>query len=763
MAGGSIAGMARARVLTALVIACVFAASGALGQGISGLSVAKNPGNTADAFQDDLLTGAQITSIVGVQPGANATTFTTRYAAIVATDTGIFTSATRTLNANYTITFTVTAPSTYELTVNTSRVGALTLVDDGSASATATTGAATGGQTGGVLSGGSLNLAALSNLSGNGGGNAPFNQSSVATITGVSNGVPQVHTLTFTWTSSCNSASGITGGDECAVRMGLPATFSGQTVGLYPGIGSRVQANDGHFVTVTFSSPCGDGVTDPVENEECDEGPANGAPGSCCNDDCSLKPAGTTCRGAAGACDIPEECDGVDGACPADDLEPAGTVCRAASTGEVCDIDEVCDGVNVACPPDAVEPAGTVCRTSAGDCDIEEECDGVGTFCPADDVLPAGTVCRPSAGVCDIEEQCDGVGVACPADDFVPSGSVCRPATDDCDVAEECTGSAAACPTDELAAAGTVCRASAAPCDAAEVCDGVSDACPSDALEPAGTVCRAAAGACDIAEECDGVTDQCPADDVVAAGTECRASAGECDIAEECDGVDTQCPADAFVADNTPCTDDGLFCTGDETCQGGACTSSGDPCTIGICDEDDDICFEDGCTVVPLACRTSQKSVMVIRDNPNNDRDRLIWRWTRGQSTDFADYGNPATTSKYNFCVYAGTTAALVAEASVEPPSVNWSVIGNNKGYRYKDNNGAQSGVQRVVLKANASNRARAFIKGKGANLPDPTLPFELPVLTQLVNQETGVCFEATYTNPTVNRNTAAQFKAKIK
>lgn len=765
MTGQSVSGAARGGWITPLVFAGVLAASSAWAQGLSGVGVAKNGGNTSDHFQDEIFIGAQRTSVVALQPGANATTFTTRYAMVVSTDTGAFTNHSETLNADYTITFTVTAPGSYTLTVNSSRVGALTLVDDGNGSAAATLGGVTGSQVGGFLSG-SLGLASVPTLSSGGGGNSPFSQAAVATITGISNGVPQVHTLTFSWSSSCTSTWATvfsTGGDECAVRMGLPATYSGQSVGQYPGIGSRVQANDGHFVTVTFSSPCGDSVTDPGENEECDEGPANGTPGSCCNVNCSLKAAGTTCRGAAGGCDIAEECDGIDGACPADVVETVGTVCRAASSGELCDIDEVCDGVNVACPPDLVLPAGTVCRASAGDCDIEEECDGVDTFCPADDVLPAGTVCRASAGVCDLDEECDGVDAQCPSDSFVTAGSVCRPSAGDCDAEEQCTGSNAACPADSKATAGTVCRASADLCDAQEVCDGVNDDCPADGLEAAGTVCRAAAGACDIAEECDGVTAQCPADDVVSAGTECRASAGECDVAEQCDGVDTQCPSDAFVADGTACTDDGLFCTGDETCQGGACVSSGDPCTVGVCDEDDDICFEDGCTTVPLACRTSQKSVMVIRDNPNNDRDRLIWRWTRGQSTDFADYGNPATTSKFNLCVYAGTTAALVAEANVEPNSANWSVIGNNKGFRYKDNNGTQSGVQRVIVKASANDRARAFVKGKGASLPDPTLPLALPVLTQLVNQETGICFESTYLGPNVSRNTTGQFKAKVK
>ena len=56
------------------------------------------------------------------------------------------------------------------------------------------------------------------------------------------------------------------------------------------------------------------------------------------------------CRPAAGACDVPEVCNGTSPECPDDALAAAGTECRAA-TG-VCDGAEVCDGASPACPAD---------------------------------------------------------------------------------------------------------------------------------------------------------------------------------------------------------------------------------------------------------------------------------------------------------------------------------------------------------------------------------------------------------------------------
>jgi hypothetical protein len=53
------------------------------------------------------------------------------------------------------------------------------------------------------------------------------------------------------------------------------------------------------------------------------------------------------------------------------------------------------------------------------------------------------------------------------------------------------------------------------------------------------------------------------------------------------------------------------------------------------------------------------------------------------------------------------------------------------------------------------------LVKGRGANLPDPidsgSLP--LPVQAQLINYQTGVCFNTQFTSAL--KNTTTLFKAK--
>ncbi len=261
---------------------------------------------------------------------------------------------------------------------------------------------------------------------------------------------------------------------------------------------------------------------------------------------CRFYAKGTTCRAAAGMCDVAETCAGGGTPCPADGFL-SGNVCRPSAG--MCDTAETCSGTGAACPPDVLVPAGTVCRQIAGMCDVPETCTGSSVACPPDGFAPATTVCRAAAGMCDIAETCTGSAVACPPDQVAANGTVCRRTAGDCDAAEICNGTTAACPADGFLALGSVCRA-AVPggCDVAEICTGGGPACPPDAVVAIGTVCRPAVDICDVAEKCTGSSSACPTDGFVAPGTSCRPAASVCDVAESCTGSGPSCPPDVVVA-----------------------------------------------------------------------------------------------------------------------------------------------------------------------------------------------------------------------
>lgn len=495
-----------------------------------------------------------------------------------------------------------------------------------------------------------------------------------------------------------------------------------------------------------------------------------------------VQPAGTTCRlGSGDACDPTESCDGAGKNCPSNAVSPAGTPCRIGS-GDVCDLTETCTGTpGAACPVnDAPSKAGLVCRTGSGDaCDANESCTGTpGATCPADDAPgKAGTLCRTGSGdVCDLNETCTGApGAPCPANDAPgKAGTVCRAGSGDvCDANETCTGTpGATCPpNDAPGKAGTICRAGSGDvCDVAEACTGTPGAaCPSDdAPGKAGAVCNPGSGdLCDPAETCTGTPGAtCPADTVAPIGTTCRAAAGLCDVAETCAGVaDQACPANAFVADGTGCSD-GLFCNGAETCQSGVCADRDNPCLSG-CDEGTQTCLAT-CPPTPLAgCRTAGKSQLLLRDKTPDGKDGLLWKWLNGQATGIVDFGDPSTITDTALCVYTGGGAALLLDAVVPADAQSWRLL-SGKGYSYLSPTGLADGIQRILLKGNASAaRSKIFWKGKGEQLEDLTpgrLPLasaDFPVTVQMLNTATAVCFESTFAEADARRNRSDQLKLK--
>ena len=70
-------------------------------------------------------------------------------------------------------------------------------------------------------------------------------------------------------------------------------------------------------------------------------------------------------------------------------------------------------------------------------------------------------------------------------------------------------------------------------------------------------------------------------------------------------------------------------------------------------------------------------------------------------------------------------------------------------------------GAQKIILKAGVANKSKALVKGKGANLPDPldSGALGLPVTAQLLNYQSGVCWQGTFGAP--SKNSSVMFKAK--
>ncbi len=246
-------------------------------------------------------------------------------------------------------------------------------------------------------------------------------------------------------------------------------------------------------------------------------------------------------------------------------------------------------------------------------------------------------------------------------------------------------------------------------------------------------------------------------DNILASGEQCddgNVAAGDC-----CS------PTCQFESNGSPCPD-GDLCNGDEECDGAGTCDAGisvdcddsNPCTQDTCDA------QDGCQSVAQpqpSCRTAGKSILIYKDKADNTKDKVIFKWIKGAATTVGELGTPTSTTDYSLCLYGsyvGTTGATIATYSAPAGAPKWKTIGT-KGYKYKDPTGVPVGVQKVILKSGVTGKAKVLVKGKGGNLPDPTIPFTLPVLAQVVNSDNAICYEGVFN--TAKKNINGVFKAK--
>jgi hypothetical protein len=481
---------------------------------------------------------------------------------------------------------------------------------------------------------------------------------------------------------------------------------------------------------------------EPCTRDECD---GNGL----CRHDAGN--TGLECRAATGVCDVAEQCTGVDVDCPPDVLASAGTPCGSSSNTE-CSNPDTCNGSGTCMAND--EPDGTGCgNPSNTDCDDPDTCGG-GT-CAANFVV-AGTACgNPADTDCTDPDVCNGSGTCLATD--AANGTACgSPSDSECDNPDTCN--AGTCMTNPEVT-GAPCTPDASPCTL-DQCTG-SGACAHPAGN-AGTPCRAAADACDAAEQCTGTNVICPPDSFAPGGTACgSATDTDCTDPDSCDGNGVCLANDS--PDGTSC-DDASVCTQGDQCQDGTCMGAspldcddGSFCTLDSCDPFAG-CQNDGAPA--SGCKTALQSLLLLKRAGNPDRDKIVWKWQKGELTDIGELGNPTASTTYGLCVYDATDT-LIADLILPAGAPPWSTLGNG-GFKYKDISLTNGGAQLAIVKPGAPGRAKAQVKGKGADLADPPLgALVLPLTVQLRNDDTSACFEHSFDVPDVIRNDTEQFKAR--
>lgn len=169
------------------------------------------------------------------------------------------------------------------------------------------------------------------------------------------------------------------------------------------------------------------------------------------------------------------------------------------------------------------------------------------------------------------------------------------------------------------------------------------------------------------------------------------------------------------------------------------------------------------CTLQPATgCRTplaGGASSMKLQRRFPASRNRLTWKWSRGEATTTAAYGDPLGDTGYAVCLYddAGLRARVDAPArGVCGTKFCWRA--KSAGWQYSDPLLTPNGLQKLVLRPGAAGKAKLTMSAKGDLLVLPTLPLDPPLRLQLVNTN-GECWEATFSSAT--SNTSTQVKAR--
>jgi hypothetical protein len=181
---------------------------------------------------------------------------------------------------------------------------------------------------------------------------------------------------------------------------------------------------------------------------------------------------------------------------------------------------------------------------------------------------------------------------------------------------------------------------------------------------------------------------------------------------------------------------------------------------LGLTDEIADVVIimrnddQSGCTLGPSACRQpleAGKSKLTLKDKTPDTSDGLSWKWTKGEITAKADFGDPTSTTDYELCLYEN--GALVKGFRVPAGDFCrtkpcWRDIG--KGFTYKDPDRTPNGIMAAKLvEGLIAGKANVKVKGKGGLLGMPDVGALTGILdVQLQPTGGGPCFGATYSPP---------------
>jgi len=164
------------------------------------------------------------------------------------------------------------------------------------------------------------------------------------------------------------------------------------------------------------------------------------------------------------------------------------------------------------------------------------------------------------------------------------------------------------------------------------------------------------------------------------------------------------------------------------------------------------------------SCRqpfVAQKASVQLKDNADDAKDQLVWKWVKGAATSMGDFDDPTSTDAYELCVYDGSgllTSVKAPAGGMCGTKPCWAA--KTTSFKYK--NKAQLGQAQVLLKSGVDGKAKILVKAKGATFLMPNLgTLQSPMTVQLRHTANAICWGAQYSFPPATKNDGVTFKDK--
>jgi hypothetical protein len=163
------------------------------------------------------------------------------------------------------------------------------------------------------------------------------------------------------------------------------------------------------------------------------------------------------------------------------------------------------------------------------------------------------------------------------------------------------------------------------------------------------------------------------------------------------------------------------------------------------------------CATTPVGgCVAATSGKFTLRTDADPTKNKWAWKWTKGTLPE-ADLGDPTAQTDLAVCVY--DASGLLVGGSVPAGATEWSA--KSSGFSYGDKLAGRAGLQKIVTKIGTAPKGKIVTKAKGAGVGTPAIPVTFPVRAQLVNRDSGDCWESSFA--TASKNELGKVTAVIK